>query len=173
MIENIINEVEIDDFGPDVLTEMLKFIYTAKGPDSENLLKELLIAADKYQIDALKKVCEIKIIGSIGTENCISLLILGEVLRAANVKKAAFEFVINNREQIKLDDELGAHPTLMLEVLKGVFGKGSSSPRSRNELVGGKTTPPPMLVMVPKFVSGRFIGFGQNMEEYGGMELED
>merc|ERR1740128_1295403 len=63
MKENRTKKVTIKDVDPDVLKEMLKFIYT--GVTNEHVLKEksgeLLAAAEKYQIDCLKEICEVQL----------------------------------------------------------------------------------------------------------------
>lgn len=41
------NRVEITDMDPEVLKEMLKFIYTGKAPSIDKLDSDLLAAADK------------------------------------------------------------------------------------------------------------------------------
>merc|ERR1719334_1459955 len=61
MKETITNEVQIDDIKPEVMAEMLLFIYagkTSNGCMNVDMAKDLFIAADKYQIDPLKNCCE-------------------------------------------------------------------------------------------------------------------
>lgn len=41
------NRVEITDVDPDVVTEMLRFIYTGRAPSLNKMADELLAAADK------------------------------------------------------------------------------------------------------------------------------
>ena len=50
--------MDIIDLDPDVLAEMLHFIYTGKTPKLDDLAGDLLGAADRYQIDKLKAACE-------------------------------------------------------------------------------------------------------------------
>lgn len=45
------NRVEINDMEPEVLREMLRFIYTGKAPALEKLDAELLAAADKVNFN--------------------------------------------------------------------------------------------------------------------------
>lgn len=50
------NRVEITDMDPEVLKEMLKFIYTGKAPTIEKLDADLLAAADKVSFSPLSFV---------------------------------------------------------------------------------------------------------------------
>jgi speckle-type POZ protein len=45
------NRVEIIDMDKDVLSEMLKFIYTGRSPNLEKMADDLLAAADKVCVD--------------------------------------------------------------------------------------------------------------------------
>merc|ERR1712058_209558 len=88
-----------------------------------DVMEDLLFAADKYQIDSLKEQCEKKLISSIGSGNCFSLLIMGDTC-SQNLKKSASEFLIKNRGSIEYKDSLVNHPSLMNELLSKVFTKG-------------------------------------------------
>lgn len=50
MVEGIYNRVKIDDVEPEVMKEVLRFIYTGKISDIEKMLDLLLAAADKVRI---------------------------------------------------------------------------------------------------------------------------
>ena len=50
MSEKETNRVKIDDIDPDVMIEVLKFIYTGKTTGIENFPDSLLVAADKVSI---------------------------------------------------------------------------------------------------------------------------
>jgi len=118
MKEKIENEVQIDDIKPDVLAEMLHFIYTWKCKSLDvDLAEDLLIAADKYQIDSLKKLCEERLICSINTENYFSLLVLGHTY-SSRIKKSVYDYVVGNKNNIKFDESLMEYPSLMMELLR-------------------------------------------------------
>ena len=44
------NRVDITDVDPEVVTEMLRFIYTGKAPNLNKMADELLAAADKVTL---------------------------------------------------------------------------------------------------------------------------
>ena len=51
------SRVEVKDVEPDVMAELLRFIYTGKTTKLDELVGDLLAAAEKYQVEQLKKVC--------------------------------------------------------------------------------------------------------------------
>lgn len=54
MSESQSDRVIIDDVEPDVMKEMLRFMYTGTAPNLDRMADTLLAAADKYQLDRLK-----------------------------------------------------------------------------------------------------------------------
>jgi len=126
MREKINNEIQVDDIKPEVMAELLEFIYIGKVSNLDKFALDLFIAADKYQINSLKDLCEKKLINSLAMENCFSLLIMGDML-SPSIKKIALKFVVENRESIEIQEELANYPSLMMEILKKVFGKGMLS----------------------------------------------
>jgi len=129
MKEKISNEVHIDDVKPDVMADLLQFIYTGKFSNFDKFAMDLFIAADKYQIESLKKLCERELVKSIGMENCFSLLIMGDTYSPA-IKKSALSFVIKNKNRIELEDNLVEYPSLMMELLKEFIGKNKDGDNS-------------------------------------------
>lgn len=48
------NEVAIDDVEPEVLREMLIYMYTGKAPALDSMAQMLIRAAEKYDLERLK-----------------------------------------------------------------------------------------------------------------------
>ena len=57
-LESQTNVVNIKDIEPKVFKEMLLYIQTGEAPNINNIAKELLVAADFYQLDQLKISCQ-------------------------------------------------------------------------------------------------------------------
>ncbi|OXU23128.1 hypothetical protein TSAR_012762 [Trichomalopsis sarcophagae] len=74
MRESIENVVEVNDSSPEIMNELLQFIYT----DNVNLevvpIMELLTAADKYQVEGLRVKCLESIMANLSTENFAEVL---------------------------------------------------------------------------------------------------
>merc|ERR1712098_228873 len=85
--ENQKNLVEVKDFQPKVLEEMLKYIHTGSAPNINDLSKELLVAADFYQLDQLKISCQELLSEALDAQNSIEILILSDVYVAPKLKE--------------------------------------------------------------------------------------
>ena len=48
------SRVEVKDVDPDVMAEMLRFIYTGRTASLDTMAADLLAAADKYALERLK-----------------------------------------------------------------------------------------------------------------------
>lgn len=99
-IESKKNEVTITDIRPEIIEKMLEYIYCDEISNIDSYAQELLEAADKYQIQALKGICEESIIKSINFENAIRILILADRHNAQQLVKFVTEFIIANAKRI-------------------------------------------------------------------------
>ena len=117
------NEVEINDLEPDSVRIMLKYIYSGNlEPHTNTNNKELLCAADKYQLTQLKTACELSLSRGIDIASCVELLVLADTHSANTLKKAALNFIVSNLQKIianpSWQDELTAHPGILAQILK-------------------------------------------------------
>jgi len=87
------DRVQIDDIEPEVLREMLRFMYTGTAPNLERLSDELLSAADKYQLERLKVMCEQSLCSSLTSENACDTLILADLHSAEHLKTHSVEYI--------------------------------------------------------------------------------
>ncbi|XP_058789648.1 speckle-type POZ protein B-like [Phymastichus coffea] len=100
MEEAMQNRVYIKDINPDVLTEILRFIYTGKVENIDELAYELLSASDKYRLDDLKAMCEEIVCRNITVGNSIDILNLADLLQADILKSAAMNFIIEHAKYV-------------------------------------------------------------------------
>ncbi|XP_054721492.1 protein roadkill-like [Uloborus diversus] len=87
------NRVEITDTDPEVLKEMLRFIYTGKSPNLENIPDELLAAADKYALERLKVMCEEELCQNLSVDTVAEALILADLHNADQLKGYCIDFI--------------------------------------------------------------------------------
>ena len=128
MVEKKLQKVEIKELSPEVVAQMLSFIYTGSISEIENtpeFLFELLSAADQYQLELLKKLSEEKLSSSLTVENCVRILGLAETYQASeNLKKVAMERVIRNMHGLITSNSedwsnmIKNQPDLAIEVMK-------------------------------------------------------
>ena len=95
MKENRTSEAEIKDVTPAAFKALLRFIYTG---DCEvgNWAEELLVAANKYDIQDLKQICAKELGKKLTVENAIRLLILSDLHQTNHLKQAAIRFINQN-----------------------------------------------------------------------------
>ncbi|XP_065204021.1 speckle-type POZ protein-like [Planococcus citri] len=86
MQESRLNEVNISDISCQVFEEFLQYIYTDKTPD-QKVVKELLVVADKYQVDCLKLLCEEMILKQLSEKNAFDLLYFADLHSAELLRK--------------------------------------------------------------------------------------
>lgn len=114
MEENISNRVELADVEPDVFEKLLEYIYTdetslesnlsddevAYSSDEEHLAIELLKAADKYQLDGLKRICEKAIYHTFSIDSVAAKLSLADLYNAPKLRAKAIEFIIIHASKV-------------------------------------------------------------------------
>lgn len=73
-------KVNIPDFDSKNMKELLRFIYCNEVENLTEIDRSLIFAAEKYQIEELKKVCIQSIIKSLTVENVIEALKMSELI---------------------------------------------------------------------------------------------
>ena len=94
--------VDIDDIDPDVFHQMLRYVYTGHVTDlhKDSMAEELYLAADKYQIDSLKDLCEESMTWNMNIHNVIAILVLAYVHTSPKLLDKALEFLVKNKKEI-------------------------------------------------------------------------
>ena len=92
--ENLTNQIEIEDIEPDVFQELLRFVYTGRVQVDklETMAAGLFIAADKYLMDQLKSTCENHLLRHMSPDNCVFLLLNGDLQNPSEPLKEAAKF---------------------------------------------------------------------------------
>lgn len=93
MRESKQNRVEVTDIEPDVLEEMLRFIYTGKSPNLDKMAEDLISAANKYQLDRLKVMCEEALCSDLSIESAAHVLMLADMYNANQLKAYTIEYI--------------------------------------------------------------------------------
>jgi len=126
MKEKMTGDIEIKNMDHEVFEDLLKYIYSGVAPNIDAHSQELFAAADLYQLEKLKELCELKLCSRFDVSNCIDLLILGDLHNAKKLKVAALEFVAKNMHKMKTCEwkqSLLAYPALVLEVMENMLPK--------------------------------------------------
>merc|ERR1719481_119879 len=116
------NVVEIKDIESKVLEEILHYIHTGDAPNIKNRAKDLLAAADFYQLEQLKTSCQELLSESLDPENAIEMLYLSEKFSAQKLRIEALKFVANNSNSVNWKDLEEDHP-LNQEIIDSLLTK--------------------------------------------------
>ncbi|RCV43050.1 LOW QUALITY PROTEIN: hypothetical protein SETIT_9G264500v2 [Setaria italica] len=90
--------IRVDDMDAGVFRALLCFIYTDGLPDCPPMEKaamsqHLLVAADRYNLERLKLICEDNMCAHIGMGSVASILVLAEQHHCHGLKEACFQFL--------------------------------------------------------------------------------
>ena len=96
--------VNIEDIDSRVFRKLLRFLYTgSSGPskqDPSDDLQALFLAADKYQVDALKEICEQFLICQLETETVLGHLEWAHLYGAEKLKEVAVTYIVKRRNEV-------------------------------------------------------------------------
>ena len=102
MKEKLTRKIVIKDCHPDVVFEMLNFIYTGDISTEKlsEMARDLLCVGEMYQLDCLKNMCEDELCSTLDVEKSIEYLVLGDSNNATKLKKMALELLSKNMKNI-------------------------------------------------------------------------
>ncbi|CAL4924967.1 unnamed protein product [Urochloa decumbens] len=88
--------IRIDDMYAQVFRALLRFLYTdtlpeglnVKGKEGAAMAEHLLVAADRYNLERLKLICEDKLCSHIDTDSVVTILALAEQHHCHGLKEA-------------------------------------------------------------------------------------
>mmetsp|Transcript_45606 Transcript_45606/g.84761 ORF Transcript_45606/g.84761 Transcript_45606/m.84761 type:complete len:196 (-) Transcript_45606:161-748(-) len=117
------------DVEPAAFEEVLNYLYTDSLSDgAAGAMGEwLLLAANKYGVEDLKRLCEFNLCRSLGVENVSSRLVLSDQAEADELKRACLSFTKDNAADVMETSgwaQVVSHQagTLLLEVMKAMAG---------------------------------------------------
>jgi len=117
------NVVEIKDIETKVLEEMLHYIHTGDAPNIKDLAKDLLAAADFYQLEQLKTSCQELLSETLDVENALKMLILSDKYSAPKLRKNAIAFVTENLSSntVNWKKKLEGYPSIWPEIVDSLL----------------------------------------------------
>jgi len=115
--------VEMSDVEPEVVHEMLQYIYTG-NTESTGKEAELLAAADKYSLLELKESCEEVLCKETNIDTVLNMLVLADRHEAVKLKEVCVKFLIENCHTVVRQpgwkDILKPYPALLAEMFEAV-----------------------------------------------------
>ena len=107
MKESISRQVDIEDIQPDIFKQLLYYMYAGKLEKriEEESVRFLYEAADKYDIEDLRKECVTFILASIYSNNVLDLVTWAHLHSVEDVKEVALEYLSFNGKEICMFEE--------------------------------------------------------------------
>lgn len=93
MAEVYTNQLNITDIDGKVVTEMLRFMYHGKVENIHELAKDLLYAAEKYELNELKKKCIDSLSLHVNMKNVFNLLTLADRFKSDILLRNCIGFI--------------------------------------------------------------------------------
>jgi hypothetical protein len=86
---------------------MIDYIYTERTPffSSTDDAIDLLIAANEYDLERLKKLCEKHLVMSIDLSNVIDMLCLSDIHQAKDLRRICISFCVANFDVVTKREE--------------------------------------------------------------------
>eukprot|EP00073_Rattus_norvegicus_P034866 XP_008759500.2 PREDICTED: TD and POZ domain-containing protein 2-like isoform X1 [Rattus norvegicus] len=120
MLESLTNRIEIHDIHLQVFKEMMAFIYTGKAPHlhSHSMATELLAAADMYDLQDLKVMCEDSLCRNLSVKTAVPTL-MADLHSTELLKTRVMDFIILHASEVSETLEwksmVESHPHLVEE----------------------------------------------------------
>jgi speckle-type POZ protein len=147
MRENDIDRITIADIQPAVFEALLNFVYTNSLPALDDLgrthynemIRHLLVAADRYAIDTLKTKCEGILSENIDVKTVLATLALADQHHCGVLNEACLRFIASLGSRVQMEAlmasqeyaELKANcPLALVELWEKICSLGSRSKSS-------------------------------------------
>lgn len=146
---SVVEKVVVEDIEPSIFKAMLLFIYSDKLPEehdisaspsmctSTNMVQHLLAAADRFNLERLKLLCEVKLCESITADMVTETLALAEQHQCLQLKDVCLKLSVNptNLGVVMQSEGFGclvkSYPLLLSEMLGTIVTVNSDLPSSR------------------------------------------
>jgi len=121
-------ELRLEQNNPWVIDALIKFLYSGKIPlDLDKIAKELMIAADFYQVETLKDICSEWLKKKLCLKNAVESLITAHLHQCPSLKAASLELVVKNAAKFMAQDDwapfASEYPELLNEVCLSLASK--------------------------------------------------
>ncbi|XP_049843745.1 ankyrin-1-like [Schistocerca gregaria] len=115
-------EVSITDVEGEVMRELLDYMYTLQTPQLSATAPQMLAAADKYGLSALKAVCEQQVSAQLTIDNAAAAAVLAVRHSCPDLTAAAIAFIKAHNFQVMATqgwaDAMRNHVTEVIEVTR-------------------------------------------------------
>lgn len=121
--------VEIEEADPMALKAFINFLYTSTIEEKDmELTPDLLVLANRYDVDSLKQRCTAALTGNLSVENAAQVLGIADSSGANDLKEQVLRFVSQNAiAVVETNDFKQLSPELMYDAVRAIVHCTSSS----------------------------------------------
>lgn len=128
MAEKRESKISITDITYEALCEMLRFMYTGRVPEKEQVTVDLLLAADKYDLKGLRAACEEVLCWKEHlVETAAEVLVLADGLGTLKLKKSIIDFIKLHAAEVARTDRWNSLLLEKPELLVDLMGIDTNS----------------------------------------------
>ena len=108
-------EISVEDTEPDILRQLLKYLYVGKLEQDFSDYEKLIVLANKYEVVELLDYISLKLLGTLNQENAVELAIFGEIHNLTALLNGSANFFLKTKliPDI-LKQEMTKYPKLMV-----------------------------------------------------------
>ena len=114
------------DILPEVFEQVLQYLYTGSVKEMNKFSMDLLVAADKYQIETLKNECSLSLADNLAVNNATKILILANLHSCPRLFEVSLNFISRNAKAILPRPDwmelIKNYPELCFQVTKRMVG---------------------------------------------------
>uniref|UniRef100_A0A0N5BT35 BTB domain-containing protein n=1 Tax=Strongyloides papillosus TaxID=174720 RepID=A0A0N5BT35_STREA len=97
--------IEINGLRPEIVKEMVNYLYTGKSPNMNEVACEMLEIGEKYGLELLKLMAQESLVHSLSIENACNYLVCSELYSGEILKDWCLRFIYLNAENIINSEE--------------------------------------------------------------------
>ncbi|XP_064487949.1 speckle-type POZ protein-like [Ornithodoros turicata] len=98
------SEVNLQDTDAALVEEMLAFMYTDSAPNIKSMAADLILMADKYDLERLKSMCERELLSNFSVDTVLDVLRLADKLNLTDLADAAVRYINWNSSAVRKTD---------------------------------------------------------------------
>ena len=159
--------IPLGNISVDTFRQVLRFLYTSDpGETTVEEATDLLGSADMFQLDDLKRICEIRMSQNLSIQNVLAILRLAKTTNSTSLQNVAANFILRHRYDATLQQSIRDFPIttaddgiMMQQVAASLMSNPPPAAAPRGPpAVGGFTFAASAPVAAP--AAGGFGGFG-------------
>lgn len=91
--ENEISKIEIVDVDFEIFGEFIKYFYSGKVNNLDNIVERMILVAEEYKVPKLKTLCENRLVKKINMENVGDYIYIADKMFCPLLELRALEFL--------------------------------------------------------------------------------